>query len=82
MFPENIPGLFIPCESLEALKDLIMVLYGTEILTDETWQAANTPANFLDILNDSSYFEKGELCGIVYRKGAGNKLNIKTDDLL
>jgi hypothetical protein len=52
------------------------------MLTDETWQAVNTPANFLDILNDSSYFEKGELCGIMYRKGAEDKMNINTDDLL
>jgi len=42
----------------------------------------NTPANFLNILNDPAYFEKGEICGIVYRKGAEKDLNRNIDDLI
>lgn len=79
---EQNPGIFIPCENLEALKELILELYDKGILTDETWTAVNTPSDFLEIMNDSSYFEKGELCGFVYRKGAEMDLNVKTDDLL
>lgn len=77
-----LPGIFIPCENLEALKGLILELYEKEILTDEDWQAVNVPPNFLEVMNDSSYFEKGEMFGFTYRKKCVGILTKGTDEIL
>lgn len=79
---EQSPGIFIPCEDLESLKGLILELYNAGILTDESWQAVNVPDNFLEIMNDPSYFEKGELCGVTYRMKGVKVLERRTEDLL
>lgn len=77
-----LPGIFIPCENLEALKGLILELYEKGILTDEDWQAVNVPQNFLEVMNDSSYFEKGEMFGFIFRKKGVNMLTKHTEELL
>lgn len=77
-----LPGIFIPCENLEALKGLILELYEKGILTDEDWQAVNVPHNFLEVMNDSTYFEKGEMFGFTYRKKGVDMLTKDTDELL
>lgn len=76
------PGIFIPCENLEALKGLILELYEKGILTDEDWQAVNVPQNFLEVMNDATYFEKGEMFGFTYRKKGVDMLTKDTDELL
>jgi hypothetical protein len=48
---KNCPGIFIPCENLEALKTLIRLLYEKKILQGETFQLKNVPDNFLKELN-------------------------------
>ena len=79
---EQSPGIFIPCEDLESLKGLILELYNAGILTDESWEAVNVPDNFQEIMNDPSYFEKGELCGVTYRRKGVKGLERRTEDLL
>jgi len=79
---EDLPGIFIPCENLKALKELILELYNKGIITNETWDAVNVPDNFLEIMNDPSYFETGELCGFIYRKKGAKDLERLNEDLL
>ena len=79
---EDLPGILIPCENLKALKELILELYNAGILNDESWEAVNVPDNFLEIMNDPSYFETGELCGVIYRKKGAKELERLTEDIL
>lgn len=79
---EQLPGILIPCENLIALKELIFELYNVGILTDESWEAVNVPDNFLEIMNDPSYFETGEICGVIFRKRGAKVLEQRNKDLL
>ncbi|HZK71442.1 MAG TPA: hypothetical protein VFD03_08005 [Clostridia bacterium] len=47
----NLPGIFIPCEAIEALKLLLNTLYDKGMLTDERFKLINCPENIQDILN-------------------------------
>lgn len=78
----SLPEIFIPCENIEALKGLILELYEKGILTDESWHAVNVPPNFLEVMNDSTYFEKGEMFGFTYRKKCVDIPTKDTDELL
>lgn len=77
------PGIFIPCEDLEALQELIYTLYDEEILDGETsFILKNVPDNILEILNDPDYFDSVEVCGIRLKKGSLKLLEKSNDDLL
>ena len=43
---EKYPGIFIPCEDEQALKELVKMLYENEILTDEGFKLVNVPEGF------------------------------------
>ena len=75
-------GIFIPCEDLQSLKCLILELYKKKILTDENYMCCNVPENFLEIMNDPTYFDTVELCGFVARKRELKKLDMKTEEML
>jgi len=49
---DGMPGILIPCESIEALTGLVKELYDNGILTDESFKLANVPENMKDILNE------------------------------
>lgn len=77
------PGVFIPCESLEALQELIYDLYDSGVLQgDETYLLRNVPDTMIEILNDPDYFLTEEICGIRLLKGEVVLLEKKTEDLL
>ena len=82
MDPEELPGILIQCEDLQALKELVLKLYDKDILKEESYILKNVPENILDILNDHSYFETVDICGIKTVKGKVKSLEINTEDLL
>lgn len=82
MKSDLLPGILIPCENLEALKELILELYEKGILTNETFALKNVPENFNDILNDPTYFESVDICGFKTIKGKTKHLECKTETLL
>ena len=43
---EKCPGIFIPCEDEQALKELVGILYKNEILTDESFKLVNVSEGF------------------------------------
>jgi hypothetical protein len=48
----NCPGIFIPCENLEATKELIKIMYEKGILKDESFKLVKVPNGFLNELNN------------------------------
>ncbi|MDD4588891.1 MAG: hypothetical protein PHG06_00480 [Parabacteroides sp.] len=49
---DGMPGILIPCESVEALTALVKELYDKGILTDESIKLVNVPEDIKDILNE------------------------------
>lgn len=82
-FLRNYPGILIPCENIESLQKLILLLYERRILErNETFLLKNVPDNILEILNTDSYFETTELAGIKLNKGQLKFLEKPTKELL
>lgn len=48
---DGMPGILIPCESIEALTGLVRELYDKGILTDESIKLVNVPDDIKDVLN-------------------------------
>ena len=48
---DRMPGILIPCESIEALTALVKELYDKGILTDESIKLVNVPDDIKDVLN-------------------------------
>lgn len=40
---EALPGILIPCESIDALSDLVIELYREGIINDESFKLVNVP---------------------------------------
>lgn len=77
------PGIFIPCEDVEALQGLIYALYDNGVLNDETaFILKNAPDNMLEILNNPDFFSEVEILGIVVKGGDLKLLEVNTNDLL
>lgn len=76
---DDLPYIRIPCESVEALKDLVDILYKKHILIDETICFGNCPENINEILSKEKYFDVVEIAGIKLFKGL---IDVKTKDLL
>jgi hypothetical protein len=76
---EDTPSIVIPCTSIEALKNLVDLLYENEILTDETVRFLNCPENLLEILNKVDFFEPVEIGGMTAVRGFVEQ---NTEDLL
>lgn len=82
-FLNDYPGILIPCEDIESLQKLILLLYEGRILKkDETFLLKNVPDNILEILNTDDYFETTELAGIKLNKGQLKHLEKPTEELL
>jgi hypothetical protein len=74
MLTENSPGVFIPCQTLKNLQQLMYLLYEKEILQDDDlFILKNTPKNMIDILNSPEYFETSNIMGII----SGNEYQLK-----
>jgi hypothetical protein len=78
----ELPGIFIPCENLQALKKLVTELYEKKILSDESIDFVNCPANLYEVLNDPDYFKIIDISGIKILKGQLVAMTEYTDDLL
>jgi hypothetical protein len=83
MYLDDLPGIFIPCENLEALKDLLIAIRDAEILVDgECFKLYNVPENILDIWKDPEYFEVVDILGIKMFRGDSLEFDKTLDDLL
>lgn len=77
------PGILIPCEDLESLQILILLLYECRILDgDSAFLLKNVPENILEILNTDGYFKETEFAGIKMLKGQLKQLEVPTEQLL
>jgi hypothetical protein len=78
----ELPGIFIPCEDLQALKKLVTELYDKKVLSEESIKCVNCPDNIHEILNTPDYFKIIEICGVQLLKGKLDSITRDTDYLL